>query len=147
MASRRTVAKLADRQRRERRATFADATPKALKRELGPTTASETPLHIRALGLDLEPEDRARVRRVISAKLGKFALSITRASVRFEDVAGPKGAPTIECRIKVLLRNASDVVVADRGATPLTAFDGAAGAVTRAVRRTIDRELPKRGRR
>lgn len=126
-------------QRRERRESFAKVTPRSVKRDLGATTTSQTPLHIRALGLDLPDVERAHARERVSFKLGKFGLAITRISVRFEDVAGPKGAPVVECRFKIVLRNAADVTVAAEGATPRAAFDRAVGSAERTVRRTLEK--------
>ena len=115
----------ADRQRRERRDRFAEHQPRAAKRALGATTTSQTPLHVRALGVELSQVDRDYVRERASFKLGKFGLAITRASVRVDDISGPKGAQVIECRIKVLLRSGPDVMVSAQGGTVRDAFDRA----------------------
>lgn len=125
---------------------FAAAVPKERKRAVGTSAASDTPLHIRALGIEVPEIDRERVRERSAAKLGKYALSMTRLSVRFTDESGPKGAPVVECRVKVMLRNAADVVVAARGATPRAAFDAALDSTERTVRRTVQKRAAARGR-
>lgn len=146
MASRRTTHRLIDRQRRERRDHFAEQTPRAAKRALGATTTTETPMHVRAIGVVLEGVERAYVRERTSFKLGKFGLAITRLSIRFEDVSGPKGATVIACRIKVVLRTAPDVVVSADGDAPRAAFDRAVTTVERTVRRTLGKSQTTRTR-
>ncbi|ODT02345.1 MAG: hypothetical protein ABS52_14095 [Gemmatimonadetes bacterium SCN 70-22] len=139
-ATRRGTDSKAERQRRERRASFAEHTPKAVKRALGVTTTTDTPLHVRALGFELESFDREYARERARFKLAKFGMWITRASIRFDDVSGPTGAPTFECRIKVVLRNAPDVVVTWQARTPRAAFDGAIASGERAVRRALEKK-------
>lgn len=139
LATERVPERKSTRQRRERRAPFAVHTPKAAKRALGVTTTAQTPLHVRALGFELESFDREYARERARFKLGKFGMWITHASVRFDDVSGPTGAPTIECRIKVMLRNVPDVVVSWQGRTPQAAFDGAIASAERNVRRVLEK--------
>ncbi|MBK6489854.1 MAG: HPF/RaiA family ribosome-associated protein [Gemmatimonadetes bacterium] len=127
-------------QRKERRAAFAETTPRAIKRAAGATTTSETPLHVRAPGLVLEDGLREYARQRTGFRIGKFGLEITRVSVRFEDISGPKGAPVYDCRIKVVLRTAPDVMVSQSDETQRAAFDKAVGAAERAVRRTLERK-------
>lgn len=135
-----------DRQRRERRETFADHLPRSTKRARGTTTTSETPLQVRAIAMELTAADRDYVRERASFKLAKFGLAITRASVRLEDVSGPKGASVVECRIKVLLRNAPEVVVTAQGTAVRDAFDRAVASTERTVRRTLQRGQAARTR-
>lgn len=148
-AKRRGMGGKSERQRQERRASFAEANPKGIKRALGATTTSQTPLHVRALGLELESLDREYARERARFRLGKFGLRITRASIRFEDLSGATGAPTFECRIKVVLRNAPDVVVTWQAQTPRAAFNGAIASGERAVRRALEKgpAASKRARR
>mgnify|MGYP005836378189 CR=1 FL=1 len=135
-----------DRQRRERRESFAAQVPRAAKRALGATTTSQTPLHLRTLGVGLTPADRDYVRERASFKLGKFGLAITRVSVRVEDVSGPKGASVLECRIKVVLRAGPDVMVSAQAAAARDAFDRAVRSTERTVRRTIEKGQAARTR-
>ena len=137
---RRSLTKQKSLQRTERRAAFAETTPRAAKRTTGAATTSETPLTVRAPGVALEDGLREYARQRAGFKLGKFGLDITRATVAFEDVSGPKGATVYECRIKVVLRHADDVMVGQPGETQRAAFDKAVGAAERAVRRTLERQ-------
>ena len=131
------------RQRRERRETFATTVPKAVKRAIGRSTTTETPLHIRARGVDIDAATREAMQRHAGFKLGKYALAITRITVRLEDIAGPKGAPTVACKFKVALPASREVVVTATDASPREAFDTALAATERAVRRLVDRDRPR----
>lgn len=134
------------RQRRERRDPFTPQVPRDAKRAMGPTTATETPLHVRALGPSIDDELRAYVHQRVGFRLGKFALAITRVSVRFEKLSGDRATPTWECRIKVVLRSGADVVLAATAQESRAAFDAASNAVERAVRRAVERRETARTR-
>ena len=134
------------RQRRERRHPFASSIPKAVKRTIGRSTTRETPLTVRARGTDLDDELEAYVRRRVGFKLGKYALFLSAVAIRFDNVAGPKGASAIACRIKVTLPNERQVVVGETDASPRAAFDVAVDATERAVRRLLQRRRGSRTR-
>lgn len=125
---------------------FARTIPKKRKRAVGVSAAADTPLHIRAPGLELPADVRDNVHARVSAKLGKFARAITRISVRFEDLAGPTGAPLVECRFKVVLRNAPDVLLAGQGASIDAALTSALSSAERTVRRTLEKKAARRTR-
>ena len=72
-------------------------------------------------------------------KLGKFATSVERVSVRVEDLNGPRGGVDHACRIKVVLSGLPSVVFEGRGASLEAAVDGALAGVERAVRRSLQR--------
>jgi ribosome-associated translation inhibitor RaiA len=134
------------RQRRERREPFAQVTPKTVKRQVGRSTSRETPLHVRAHGLELEDTLREYIRQRIGFKLGKFGLEITRATVRFENLNGETGAPTCECRFKVLLNSANDVTLTAIGVSPRAAFNEGVNRIERAVREELGRRRVLRTR-
>lgn len=127
------------RQRQERRATFPAAVPKPHKRSIGRSTTAETPLHVRARGLEFDDELREYVRARTGFKLGKYGLNINRITVRFENAAGPKGAPAYTCKFKVLLPMRGDVVLAVTDESARAAFDAAVDATERAVRKLVSR--------
>ena len=111
-------------------------------REVSPA-ARQMPVHIRAAQGDLRPVERDYVRRKLGIKLGKYARSIERISVRLEDVNGPRGGVDQSCRIKVVLHALPSVVFESRDAALNAAVDAALAGVERAVRRTVQRKRMK----
>jgi putative sigma-54 modulation protein len=122
--------------------------PRPLKRASGRQGAPLALAHIRVLGVELHPGDRMYIRRKLGMKLGKFASSIERVSVRVEDVNGPRGGIDQVCRIKVVLTGLPSVVFHGQDASLEAAIDGALAGTERAVRRTVQRRRmkPIRGR-
>ena len=100
---------------------------------------SASPAHIRAVGVPIEPQDRAYVRRKLGTKLGKFARAIERVSVRIKDVNGPRGGIDKVCRIKVVLSGLPSVVVEEQHASLQAAMDRALRRTESAVRRSVQR--------
>jgi len=100
--------------------------------------------------VELDPDDRAYVRRKLGRRLGKFAASVERVSVRLEDVNGPRGGIDHVCRIKVVLSGLPSVFYEKRGASLQAVVDGAIAGVERALRRRLQRRhmapIKKRGR-
>ena len=105
--------------------------------------APKFPVYIRATLTSFGPTARDYVRRKLGIKLGKFASSIERVSVRLEDVNGPRGGVDQSCRIKVVLRGLPSVVFDSRDASMNAAVDGALSGVQRAVRRATQRRRMK----
>ncbi|HEU4592996.1 MAG TPA: HPF/RaiA family ribosome-associated protein [Steroidobacteraceae bacterium] len=101
------------------------------------------PVHIRSLAGELRPAERDYIRRKLGGKLGKYAISIERCSVRLEDDNGPRGGIDQLCRIKVVLRGLPSVVFESRNAALNAAVDTALSGVERAVRRTVQRRRMK----
>jgi hypothetical protein len=91
------------------------------------------------LGIYLNENTRTSIRRKLDRKFRKFAKSIERASVRLEDVNGPRGGVDHVCRIKVVLRNLPSVVYEKQDVSLDTAVGGAIAGAERAVRRTLQR--------
>jgi ribosome-associated translation inhibitor RaiA len=132
-----------------KRAPFAGLLPKASKRDLGRAGARSTPAHIRVFGVELDLDDRTYIRRKLGMKLGKFAASIERVSVRVEDVNGPRGGVDHACRVKVVLSELPSVTYAVQDASLAAAIDRALSGSERAVRRAVRRKRMKgmKGRR
>lgn len=126
-----------------RRAPLAKQVSRAEKRHVDPATAAGTPAYIRAVGAPVDAADRDYLRRKLGRKLGKFEPAVERASVRIEDVNGPRGGIDKRCRIKVVLRGLPSVVVEERHETLQAAMDGALARVERAVRRATERRRTK----
>ena len=64
------------------RAALPASVPRPVKRASGRTDASRTPAHVRVIGLELSDDNHALIRRRLGMKLGKFARSIERVTVR-----------------------------------------------------------------
>ena len=124
--------------------------PRASKQESGRVNSPPVPAYIRADGVELESDDRAYIRRKLGRKLGKFASSVERISVRLEDVNGPRGGVDHRCRIKVVLGRLPSVVYEQRGASLHVVIDRAIAGVEQAVRRSLRRRrmapIKKHGR-
>lgn len=125
-----------------KRSSLPSRQPQASKRERS-TEVPQIPAHIRAAQGDLGSSDRDYIRRKLGMRLGKFASSIERVSVRMEDVNGPRGGVDQLCRIKVVLRGLPSVVFESRDASLNAAVDGALSGVERTVRRTLQRRRMK----
>jgi ribosome-associated translation inhibitor RaiA len=132
------------RQRRERRHPFAAVIPRPRKRDVGRSTTRETPLHVRSRGFELDDGLRDYIRDRTAFKLGKYALSITRITVRIVDVAGPTGAPTWSCRFKIVLPTQPAVAQSVEASSPKAAFNSAVDATERAVRRALQARRKRR---
>lgn len=123
----------------EKREPFADRVPRPVKRTAGRTAAPLVPANIRVDGVRLDADDRALIRRALGEKLGKYARSIERVSVRVRDVNGPRGGVDLLCRIKVVLSGLPSVVVEHQAPSLQPALAGSLDRVERAVRRTVQR--------
>jgi putative sigma-54 modulation protein len=105
--------------------------------------ATQIATHIHALEHDFRAEDRAYLRRKLARRLGKFADSIERVSLRTEDVNGPRGGIDRVCRLKVVLRGLPSVVIEKRDAALNAAVALALDGMERAVRRKLQRRRTK----
>ena len=85
-----------------------------MKRASGRTETSRTPAHVRVIGVELDDDDQALIRRKLGMKLGKFATSIERVSVRVTDTNGPRGGVDQVCNVKVVLSGLPSVVIERR---------------------------------
>ena len=121
------------------REPLPDHIPRPVKRSAGRTAAPSTPANIRVDGVSLDEEERAYIRRRLGEKLGKYASSIERVTVRVRDVNGPRGGVDLLCRIKVVLSGLPSVVVEHQAALLQPALTRALTGVERAVRRTLQR--------
>ncbi len=101
------------------------------------------PVFIRAVGAKLSDEDRDYIRQRLGRRLRKFDRFIERASVRIEDINGPRGGVDKRCRVKVTLRGLPSTVVEELHYSPRAAIDKALDAVERSVRRAVERRGAK----
>ena len=105
--------------------------------------ASDIPAHIRADGVPVGAEDRAYLRRKLGTKLGKFARSVERVSVRIGDVNGPRGGVDKLCTVKVVLTGLPSVVVQEQNISLQAAMDRAVQRADTAVRRSMQRRTAR----
>jgi hypothetical protein len=95
------------------------------------------------MGVKLSDDSKAEIRRKLGTKLGKFADSIERVSVRVRDVNGPRGGIDQLCRIKVVLSELPSVIFDHRDASAEVAISGAIAGAERAVRKALQRRRMK----
>ncbi|HET7371179.1 MAG TPA: HPF/RaiA family ribosome-associated protein [Gammaproteobacteria bacterium] len=91
------------------------------------------------MGAPISQHDRDYIRRKLARKLHKFDEMVERASVRIEDINGPRGGVDKRCRIKVVLSGFPSVVVEERHYSPQAAIDGALDRAERTVWRHVRR--------
>jgi len=127
----------------QRRSALPGSLPRPVKVTRGRTFDISPPAHIRVIGTTLDQEHRDEVARKLGMKLGKFASSIERVSVRLFDANGPKGGVDQVCRIKVVLSGLPSVLVERRNSALSNAIDAAIRATALAVRRSVQRRRLK----
>jgi hypothetical protein len=99
--------------------------------------------HVREKGVVLDEEAREYIRRKLGVRLGKFAPSVERVSVRVFDVNGPRGGIDQRCLVKVVLSGLPSVVVERCQVTLDAAIDRAVRAAEHAVRRRVGKRRMK----
>ena len=125
------------------RAPLPGSIPKRVKRTSGRTDTSRTPAHVRVIGVELRDGDRELVRQKLAARLGKFATSIERVTVRVTDANGPRGGIDQVCSVKLVLSGLPSVLVERRHARLPVAIDAALRVAEGAVRSTLRRRRMK----
>jgi len=101
------------------------------------------PAHVRVIGSAIEDRDRDYIARKLGMKLGKFAASVERVTVRLSDVNGPKGGVDQKCQVKVVLSGLPSVVVHETDSTLPRTIDRAIESAALAVRQRIQRRRLK----
>ena len=96
------------------RSALPRALPRPAKLARDRTHAVPPPAHIRVSGVDIGAEDRDNIASKLGMKLGKFASSIERITMRLSDANGPKGGRDQICQLKVVLSGLPSIVVEDR---------------------------------
>jgi hypothetical protein len=91
------------------------------------SNAIKVPISIRSDN-KLTEEFEKQVCTQLSRRIGTTA-NVQRATVRFEDVNGPKGGLDMVCRIKVVVSGRPTVVVAKRSSSEPLAFADAVHSV------------------
>lgn len=117
--------------------------PRAAKHARGRHFDVTPPAHVRVFGAALHDQDRDEIARRLGMRLGKFASSIERISVRLSDVNGPRGGVDHRCVVKVVLSGLPSVVVERTDAALPRAIDAAIAGAAAAVRRAVQRRRLK----
>jgi ribosome-associated translation inhibitor RaiA len=125
------------------RSTLPATLPRPVKLTRDRTYTVPPPAHIRVRGVETEDHQRDTIARKLGMKLGKFASSIERITVRLSDANGPKGGRDQTCRIKVVLSGLPSLVVEERASVLHDAIDRAMQATALAVRRSVQRRRLK----
>ena len=125
------------------RSSLPATLPRPVKLARDRTYAVPPPAHIRVNGVEMEDHDRDNIARKLGMKLGKFASSIERITVRLSDANGPKGGRDQICQIKVVVSGLPSVVVEERASALPTAIERAMKATAVAVRRSVQRRRLK----
>lgn len=100
---------------------------------------SQAPLYIRSTESMLDEGDADYLRRKLSRKLAKFDTAIERASVRLDDVNGPRAGRDKRCGIKVVLNGLPSVYVEECHESVQAAMDRALARIEYAVRQAVQR--------
>lgn len=120
-----------------RRAPMPEVAARRARQASDRAGAKTATVHIRAVGVELDAADRDYLRRKLGRGLGKFDASIERASVRIEDVNGPRGGVDKRCRIKVVLKGLPSVVIDEQHSSLQAAMDRALARTKAAVQRNL----------
>jgi hypothetical protein len=109
----------------------------APKRARGRTGIADTPITTRSR-VPLEETARRGIEQRLRRSLAPFGPRIERATIRLEDLNGPRGGVDLHCTIKVVFSGTDSVIVEERGANVLEVVRRALPRVGRIVRRHVD---------
>jgi hypothetical protein len=124
--------------------TVRDGTSTSSRARAGPTPGGTTTevsmrLVIKPRGVELTDELRAFTARRIHFALSRAADVVRRVDVTLADVNGPRGGVDKVCRIRLAGRELPEIIVEERDASLEVAVAVAAGRMSRAVLRALDR--------
>jgi hypothetical protein len=108
--------------------------PVAPKRSRGRTSIDDTPITTRSR-VPLAEEDRRGIEARLKRALAPFGPRIERATIRFEDVNGPRHGVGMRCSIKVVFSGSDSIIVEERATNVLETARLAIPRVARSVRR------------
>src|SRR5262245_11333558 len=131
---------------RHEQRSLAGEVSRNIKRTAGMTRIRGTPLSVRPGSVEVAPELRSRIHRDLGRKLERYAQNVTRVTVRFNDINGPRGGIDTACRVKLSVKGADHIVVEAHGADADEAFRIASGQAQTALLRVLERKGPERRR-
>lgn len=86
----------------------------------------------------MSTEERELVEQRVRRVLTPFGPRIERASIRFEDLDGPRHGVGIRCAIKVVISGSDSIIIEERATSVLESLRRALPRVARSVRRFAD---------
>jgi len=96
------------------------------------------PLNIRTTrDIALDGDTLRHIGGRMERQLKKLGSLVVRATVRFEDLNGPRGGVDTLCRLKLVLAGRQSIVIEERGVEPREAFDLAAARAQRTALRAL----------
>jgi hypothetical protein len=125
------------------RTALPGSLPRPVKVTRNRRAGPSPPAHVRVIGGAIDDGDRDYIARKLGMKLGKFASSIERITVRLSDTNGPKGGRDQKSQIKVVLSGLPSVVVSEIDSALPRTIDRAIDAAAIAVRRRLQRRRLK----
>lgn len=117
------------------------------KRARGRTAIGATPITTRSR-VPLAAETRRSIEQQLGRVLAPFGTRIERASIRLEDVNGPRGGVGLDCTIKVVLSGSRSLIIEERATNPLETVRRALPRVARSIRQHAEqsgRKTPAAG--
>jgi ribosome-associated translation inhibitor RaiA len=106
--------------------------------EQGRRLPAHVPFVLRGLGMRIDGTFREYVQKRVGFKLARFGVALDRVAIRLERVSGERGAPAYVCRFAVDVPSAGKVTVEASDPSVRAAFDAAADAAERALRRLVE---------
>ena len=131
--------------RHEQRSLPGEVSRRA-KRNAGMTKIRATPLSVRPGSVEVAPELRSRIHRDLGRRIERYAQNVTRVTVRFDDINGPRGGIDTACRVKLSVKGADHIVVEAHGADADEAFRVASEQAKTALGRVLERKGPAKRR-
>jgi putative sigma-54 modulation protein len=101
------------------------------------------PIEIRST-IPLEEAFEERIRAQLSGRLGHGMGSVESATVRFDDINGPKGGVDTVCRIMLVVSGRPSVITEKRDTSVGCAFARAVHAIALAIARAHDKRVTAR---
>lgn len=109
------------------------------KRDRGRTPISTTPITTRSR-VPVSPAARSSIEQQVRRVLAPFGTRIERASIRFEDMNGPKGGVDSLCRIKVVISGSASLIVEEQAASLREAASRAVRHIGKEMRRRAGKD-------
>jgi hypothetical protein len=107
------------------------------KHARGRTAIESTPITTRSR-VPLSADARRRIEQRLRRALAPFGPRIERASIRFEDLNGPRHGLGLRCAIKVVFSGSDSIIIDQRATSVLESVRRAMPRVARSVRRFTD---------